>query len=67
MLVLSRKKNEKIIVTVAGLKMEIEIREIRNHIARIGIQAPPDFKILREELVDARSDPDSPVDHCNAG
>jgi carbon storage regulator CsrA len=67
MLALSRKKNEKTIVTVSGRKMEIKIIEIRNHTVRIGFQAPPDFRILREELVDARSDPDSPVDHCNAG
>jgi carbon storage regulator len=48
MLVLSRKKNERIVI--AG-EIVITLVGIEGNRVRIGISAPPDVSILREELV----------------
>ena len=49
MLVLTRKRDEKIIVDD---KIIITIVEIKPGSVRVGIEAPKDVKILREEVVD---------------
>ncbi len=61
MLVLSRKKDEVILV---GNNIRIVIVDVAGGKARIGIQAPADVAILREELVPASVEPliDEPHD-----
>ena len=53
MLILSRKMTEKIVFMVAGLEVKLTFLEIRkNGALKIGIDAPREVKILREELID---------------
>lgn len=47
MLVLSRKKNESIVI---GDNIKIEVLKVSGNTVRIGIQAPRDVKVLRGEL-----------------
>lgn len=47
MLVLSRRVNQ---IIIAG-DIRIMIVDVRNGTVRVGIDAPPEVKILREELV----------------
>lgn len=49
MLVLSRKRNESIIV---GDDIKVMIVEIRGDKVRLGIDAPPNIKVHREEIYD---------------
>ena len=65
MLVLSRKVGEKIFI---GEKISVTIVRVAQGIVRIGIEAPDDLPILREEIKDqhtkrvgARIDADRPV------
>ena len=55
MLVLSRKKNEKIIL---GDSIEITIVRVSDSQVRLGIQAPSDVTVLRTEL--AEKEPPAP-------
>ena len=48
MLILSRKKDEKIII--AGEEIVITVVEIRGDKVRLGIEAPRDIPIHREEV-----------------
>jgi carbon storage regulator CsrA len=48
MLVLSRRPNEKIIFP--GLGITVQVAEIKGGRVRLGIEAPPEVKVLREEL-----------------
>jgi carbon storage regulator CsrA len=48
MLVLSRRTNEKIIFP--SLDIAVQLLSIHGNVARIGIEAPPDVKVLRDEL-----------------
>lgn len=48
MLVLSRKRDEKIII--GNREIEITIVEIRGDKVRIGIDAPPNVEVHREEV-----------------
>jgi carbon storage regulator CsrA len=48
MLVLSRRTNEKIVFP--GLDISVQLLSIQGNVARIGIEAPPDVKVLRDEL-----------------
>ena len=48
MLVLSRKLHEKIVLP--GINATIEVVGVRGNAVRLGIQAPPDVVVLREEL-----------------
>jgi carbon storage regulator len=50
MLVLSRKKDERIII---GDQITIMVIEIRGDKVRLGIQAPRDVSVHREEVYDA--------------
>jgi carbon storage regulator CsrA len=47
MLVLSRKSNESIVI---GDNIRITIASVRGRYVRVGIEAPPAVKILREEI-----------------
>ncbi len=48
MLVLSRKINQTIII---GGNIHVTLTAIRNHQVRLAIDAPPEVRIMREELV----------------
>ena len=50
MLVLSRKANEEIVI--AG-EIRVRVLEVHGNRVRIGIEAPRDVTILRDELIDA--------------
>ena len=50
MLVLSRRKNESIVINDA---IEVTIVEIRGDKVRIGVQAPPEVSVHRREVLDA--------------
>lgn len=50
MLVLSRKKNEKIVI---GNNITIMVIEVRGDRVRLGIEAPQDVPIHRSEVADA--------------
>lgn len=54
MLVLSRKRNERIIVTDrrTGDRLTIAVVDIRGDKARIGLEASDDYAIHREEVQD---------------
>ena len=54
MLVLSRKKNEKIIL---GGSIEITIVRVSDTQVRLGIQAPNDVTVLRTELAEKDTPP----------
>lgn len=56
MLVLSRRIGEKIII---GEDIEIMVVDIRDDKVRIGISAPRDIPVMREELLD-RKGPEEP-------
>ena len=47
MLILTRKSRQRIFI---GKEIILEIRSVKNGTVSIGIQAPPDVKIIREEL-----------------
>ena len=64
MLVLSRKKSEKIIV---GNEIELTILDVRGDKVRIGIDAPEDVLILRQEVKDARDRDESQGIKCFMG
>ncbi len=49
MLVLSRKKDEKIHI---GDNIVVTVTEIRGDKVRIGIEAPPDIPVHRQEVAD---------------
>ena len=55
MLVLSRRLNEKIVLP--GLNLTIQVVAIKPGVVRIGIQAPPDIPIMRDELLDRAQTP----------
>ncbi len=50
MLVLSRKKDEKIVI---GDSIKLMVIEIRGDKVRLGIEAPRDVSVHREEVYDA--------------
>ncbi len=50
MLVLSRKRNESIVI---GDKIKITIVEMRGDKVRIGVEAPEDVSVHRQEVYDA--------------
>ena len=49
MLVLSRKTNEKILI---GKDIEITIVDVRGDVVKVGINAPREVSILRQELLE---------------
>lgn len=49
MLVLTRKKGEKIRI---GDNIELTVVEVRDGKARLGIDAPPEIRVVRSEIAD---------------
>jgi len=50
MLVLRRKTDEKVILTVNGIRIEVVLIEVRGSAARIGFHAPMEVAIHRNEV-----------------
>ena len=50
MLILSRKRNEAIILEIGDQIVEIEVKQIKGNVVRLGLAAPQNIKILRKEL-----------------
>ena len=50
MLVLTRRPHEKIVLP--GLHVTLQVVAVKGGTVRIGIEAPPDVRVLREELLD---------------
>ena len=55
MLVLSRRLNEKIVLP--GLNVTIQVVAVKGGAVRLGIEAPPDVQVVREELLDQSEAP----------
>ena len=51
MLVLSRKPGEKVVFTRGDQVIELCIVDIRGDRVRVGINAPEDVRVIREELL----------------
>ncbi|MCA9124055.1 MAG: response regulator [Planctomycetaceae bacterium] len=54
MLVLSRRPNEKVVFPNLGIS--VEVLRVAGQAVRLGISAPPEIRILREEVADAESE-----------
>jgi carbon storage regulator CsrA len=67
MLVLSRKRNQRIFIDCDQGRVEILLCNIKKGVAKIGINASNNFKIEREDGKRERFDSDSSVSHCDAG
>ena len=66
MLVLSRKKNEKIIIGDGPSKITIVVCEIRGDKVRLGIDAPKEIPVHRHEVYEAiQKDNEEPNDITN--
>jgi carbon storage regulator CsrA len=60
MLILARRRNEKIVFPHLGVT--VEILNIAGSSVRIGVQAPPDIKVLRQEVIDREGEcPEPPA------
>jgi carbon storage regulator len=53
MLVLSRRESEKVFI---GENIVIQIVRVRGGSVRIGIEAPPEIVVVREELLDTETE-----------
>lgn len=51
MLVLTRQKNQKVLVRVGDAVLELVIVDVKGDKVKLGFEAPDDFQIKREELV----------------
>lgn len=51
MLVLTRLKNQKVLVRVGDAVLELVIVDVKGDKVKLGFQGPDDFQIKREELV----------------
>ncbi|PCJ88393.1 MAG: carbon storage regulator [Thiotrichaceae bacterium] len=60
MLVLTRKPNESLTI---GDNIEITVLSVKGNQVQIGINAPKDVCILRDELIDAKCTPDTNSTH----
>jgi len=54
MLVLSRKLDERVVLTLNGVQVEIAVVRIGSNSVRIGVDAPVEVKVLRGELVGSK-------------
>jgi two-component system, OmpR family, response regulator len=59
MLVLSRRVNEKILLP--GINAAIEVVSLKRGVVRLGIEAPPEVIVLREELSRLTTSPPAPI------
>ncbi len=64
MLVLSRRENEKVVF--ANLGVSVEVLRVAGKVVRLGIQAPAEIQILRDELTDPTTARHLPADHLPA-
>ena len=53
MLVLSRKKNESIVIDVGDKLITVTVVEVRGDKVRLGIEAPREVPVHRQEVYDA--------------
>lgn len=63
MLVLSRKKNESIVISLGGgEEITVVVVEIRGNYVRLGVEAPKEIPVHRREVYDAirRNEQESP-------
>jgi carbon storage regulator len=60
MLVLSRKVGESIEI---GGGIRVTVTEVRGGRVRLSIQAPPEIRVFRKELLDAASDANAETEH----
>lgn len=58
MLVVGRKSEEGFIIDHPSGPIHVKLLRIANGKARIGIQAPPDVAILRDELIPTAAEPE---------
>lgn len=56
MLVLSRKKDEQIVLTVNGQTIRVCVLQIDGNKVRLGFQAPPEVSVHREEVWQRRAE-----------
>ncbi len=56
MLVLSRNKDQAIVASFGGLELVVTILDIKGGRVRIGLEAPQEITIAREECIDKQSD-----------
>ena len=56
MLVLSRKRNQAIVLEIGDQIVEVKVKQIRGNIVRLGLAAPQNIKILRKELKGDKND-----------
>ena len=53
MLILARRQEESVVITTpAGEEIEILIMDAYHGFAKVGIEAPSDYKIFRKELLE---------------
>ena len=50
MLILSRKINERIMITVGDIRIEVMIVDVRGERVRVGVKAPKDIPVHRFEI-----------------
>ncbi len=62
MLVLSRRESEKIVVPELGIILEV--LSIKGNVVRLGIEAPPEIRILRSEVLERNLAPPVEVTCC---
>jgi len=55
MLVLSRRPNERVIITDGNQKIEVTFVKNCGYQVRLGFDAPREWQIVREELIDGKS------------
>ena len=55
MLVLSRRKNETIILEIGDQIVEVEVKQIKGNAVRLGLAAPQNIRILRKELTNIQN------------
>ena len=51
MLVLSRQRDESVVIEVAGVRFEVQVVDIRGDKVRLGFEAPPAVVIHRAEVM----------------
>lgn len=55
MLVLSRKLDESVVLSIGDVEVEVTIKSTRGRSVSVGFDAPPEVRIMRKELT---SEPD---------